>query len=88
MMYKFRGLYFRNDSGIGESTEDACDLLKEKLGINNVATVEDLDNEYSGLVSFAVGRSFKFLHVLFSAVYDAIVLECNERLQDESHLPG
>ena len=88
VMYKYKGLYCYYSWGIGESTEDACDLLKEKLGISSVATVEDLDNEYSGLVSFAIGRSSKFLYVTSIIICNVIVLKCTERLQDESHLRG
>ena len=47
----------------GERVEDVRSHLMEKLQITSCSVVEDLDVEYSGVISFGIGRSQPLMKV-------------------------
>ena len=70
MFYKYQGTeYFRMGDTLGESVEEVCEMIKDKLDISNIHCIEDLDPNYSGIISFCMGKSYILTKVGSTSLY-------------------
>ena len=64
VFYKYQGnKYSVMGEKLGESVEEVCEMIKDKLDISNIHCIEDLDPNYSGILSFCMGKSYILTNV-------------------------